>query len=367
MDFKPITIEAKALGLFIFGCIAYTLITFTGKPVIAVIYSTDHPYHNRAASVIVEECKKRFPDYVIREFSPIKHRDATSQRLACRTALDTCNRNQKSICVTIGAWHTERLLAEAHRIKQTTPLVFVGVDAPDRRGFVKSLEVPGGIATGVFSSDTQALPSSSLIPLLVPHAQSIFIPYYFWHSHAEEEEWAQETAGKLARLGMKTNITVCQSTEETLARVKHMLRNYDAITTWEATGLIGTLPGIAKIARQFSVPFIATDITTISMAPFTYGVDPEIPALEACKLVTRIADGCSPAVIPVTKAFGARSLFINTDACDECGITQTNINDILQRIEQEPEFEQLKGRVKILTSGLHKRHAAEQKQNSSTF
>jgi ABC-type uncharacterized transport system substrate-binding protein len=339
--------------MFLLAVLAIGILTYfssSKKPVIALVYAPDSAYHSRAAEVIREECKKRFPNHIVREFSPLKINDATSGRMAARTALDVCYKKEGAICITVGALCTQRVLSEAERIQQTTPVVFVGVGDPDKRGFVKSLDEPGGFTTGTFSFDVNALSSADLIPLLFPRAKHVLLPYVYCPDWQLEEEWAQKTEQELERYGCKSRLVLVSDENDALMRIKFLIKGCDAMTVWEGTRLSPVTSGISKIAWRNQIPFLDTQIENRTGSPFVYGVDPAVPTRAACDVVEEILGGKDPATIPVRRAFGARRLFINRAMCHACNISDDDIDQICRRIESDERFVALRGCVEFVES-----------------
>jgi ABC-type uncharacterized transport system substrate-binding protein len=336
------------VALAFIAAVLLTNFYHSGKPVIAVIYSPDVYYHSRAGEFVMQWCRENMPEYAVREFCPLKHRDNTSLRFACRAALERCYQAPGSICVSICLSNTRMLVAQARRLQQETPIVFVGVDDADKHGFVDSLEKPGGHVTGVVSAQQGLVSYAKLISLLIPDARRVLMPYYYSPHDLHEEEGYQETRIEAESLGL--SVEGCPIDTESLALqiLRHKIPQYDAILIPEYSHLVAQTAGVAKIADRYEVPFIDGQIHNRTAAPFVFGIDPSVPARAACDLVQRISKGASPAECSVVKAFGARRLSINIKMCEQCGIGQEAIECILARIDNEECFMPLRGCVDIL-------------------
>jgi ABC-type uncharacterized transport system substrate-binding protein len=316
----------------------------SNKPFIAVIYGPEYEYHNKVYAELERLTKKYLPEYELRGYSPLHLRDLISLRDVCRYVLD----KKPAVLVTIARQCTKYCVPIAKRIQSTTPIVFVGCDAPVELGLIDSLDKPGGFVTGAFSRDTSALSLSKLIPLLAPEAKRVLFPVYESGDATNEPLEAEQIQKELAERGVEVKPLVFSEPTSILPTIRNRIRGCDAITCIEGSAITPQMNGIAKIAERDEVVFINPDITTVHCTPFTYGVNPARPGKAAFKIIQQILAGAHPGDIPVTRVLGARDLFINVKACHNCNISDNDIAAIQERIAIDPDYEQLRGRVKLI-------------------
>jgi putative ABC transport system substrate-binding protein len=201
-----------------------------------------------------------------------------------------------------------------------TPVVFGAMSDPIGAGAVKSLEHPGGDATGT----TAAVPPEDtfkLIDEVLPEVKTIGVI----GNTAEENTVQQidELEEQADKEGVDVEVRSVANTGE-VASAMRSLEDVDALVVPNDNTVTSALPTVAQTCSQLSLPCVQLAGATVVEEGFMLSLGADFPLLgkKAAAQAAEILGGKPPAEIPVFALEGEKGLEygVNFDVARELGI-----------------------------------------------
>jgi putative ABC transport system substrate-binding protein len=177
------------------------------------------------------------------------------------------------------------------------PIVFAGSSTPVQAGLVKSIEAPGGNATGV-SDPFPVIPQIDAILKIDPSITSIGL---IWKSgDPAGDPLAKEATDYLNKLGLKPIPATISNASEASQAAQSLVGKADAIMIPGSATAIAGAPAILKVANSNKIPVFGGDGSTVKLGGLLASAyDYKDVGEEGGKLVLRVLKGADPATTPV--------------------------------------------------------------------
>jgi putative ABC transport system substrate-binding protein len=199
----------------------------------------------------------------------------------------------------------------------TIPVVFGAITDPVAAGLVKSLESPGGNATG--SSDVWPYEKQfELIRKLRPNAKTIGFVLNPGEANTVASMKLIEPA--LQKYGFQKVEASVANTGEVLAAAQSLVGRCDIFYAPADNTVLSGLDAFVKVAQTSKTPLFVGDEGSVSKGGVaTYGIDYYELGRTTGEIAVKILEGTLPAQIPVATGSGAR-LVVNVEAAAKQGL-----------------------------------------------
>lgn len=287
-----------------------------GQRLVGVTQIATHPSLDEVREGAIEELARR--GYKDGEGIRVIYRNANGDpSLALPIAQDFVQR-RAALIIPIT---TPSALAAA-KATNSIPIVFGGVTDPVGVGLVKSLEKPGGNATG--TSDRWPFAEQfQFFKDLMPSMRRLAMPY---RPGDDVSQLAIEAARRqLPQLGVELVLYPVSDPSQVYPAAVSALRETDAVYTGIDNLVAENLDSILKAAREARKPVFAGDMESVRRgASAALAIGMRDLGRETGAIAAAVLDGRSPGEIPVyTVTSGTR--VVNRDAIATLGLNEETL------------------------------------------
>lgn len=294
--------------LILLGWFSVSTTSF-GQHTIAILQIVEHEALDQVRAGVMAELAQSGLDKISR----IDYFNAQGNFVVCGQIGRKLLGESPSAIVAIGTPAAQAVIGR----NQHTPVIFSPISDPVSAKLVKSLQEPGGMATG--SSDFASVkPQIELIQKIIPKAKKIGIIYNSGevNSLAIVEEFRKETR----QANLEPVEGIVQNTAMVLSTAKSL--KADAIFIPTDNTVASAIEAIIKTSKENKIPIFSADATHIKKGAIGgWTVDYHRLGQMAGKMLIQILkEGKKPGSIPVARE-EQLDLMINKSAAISLGLT----------------------------------------------
>ncbi|MBT2730037.1 ABC transporter substrate-binding protein [Bacillus sp. ISL-75] len=209
-------------------------------------------------------------------------------------------------------------------VKQTKdiPILFTAITDPVGAELVKSLEKPGGNATGTSDTHPDAIKNTiAAIKTFIPDAKKVGIIYNNGEPNSVVNVKHAKTAIEAA--GLEAIETTITASTEVKQAAESMVGRADVLYIPKDNTVVSALESVITVANAQDIPTFVGEGDSVKRGTFaSYGFDYHDLGYSTGKMAVEILKGKKPNEIPVGFPENLE-LFINKKAAKEEGITLT--------------------------------------------
>lgn len=212
---------------------------------------------------------------------------------------------------------TAQAAVNATRDRPDIPVLFTGVTDPVAAGLVRSLEEPGGNATGM----TDMIPvrkDLELVKKFRPQARRVG---YLYNAGEVNSEVVLNIARQVAPdLGLEVVPVSVANSSEVKQAAESLVGRVDAVFIGTDNTVVSALESVIQVVEKHKIPLIMGDADSVRRGGLaTYGIDYYKMGYQTGSMALRILQGADPARMPV-EALGDLDLVINLQAAARQGV-----------------------------------------------
>jgi putative ABC transport system substrate-binding protein len=212
---------------------------------------------------------------------------------------------------------TAQAAVNATRDRPDIPVVFTGITDPVAAGLVKSLEEPGGNATGM----TDMIPVEKdleLVKKFRPEARRVG---YLYNAGEVNSEVVLNIAREVApKLGLEIVPASVTNSSEVKQAAESLVGRVDAVFIATDNTVVSALDSVLQVVEKNKIPLIMGDADSVRRGGLaTYGIDYYKMGYQTGAMALRILQGADPATTPV-EALEDLDFVINLQAAARQGV-----------------------------------------------
>jgi putative tryptophan/tyrosine transport system substrate-binding protein len=203
------------------------------------------------------------------------------------------------------------------------PILFSAITDPVSAELVKSLEEPGGNATGTSDTHPDAIKNTiAAIKKFVPDAKKVGIIYNNGEPNSVIN--VKNARAALKEAGLEAVETTISTSSEVKQAAESMVGRVDVMYIPKDNTVVAALESVIAIANEKNIPTFSGDGDSVKRGTFaSYGFDYHDLGYTTGKMAVEILKGKKPSEIPVGFPENLE-LIVNKKAAEEEGITLTD-------------------------------------------